>query len=690
MLTPVLLHHIPGRARFRLPSIREFPDCSEWLKQGLMALQGVRRVRVNEAACCVIVEYDFMVIDPKLVEQRLKDVDWQQVIQSEAEPEYKKSDVFLNVLGIIAAGLLPRGYGAFTTAPLVGPTIVRGAHSLAQGKVEVDALDAIALGISAGRGDFRAAMITQTLLTLGEYMEQETSRKSDEVLADLMRPSHTQVWVLREGAEVQISSDDLICGDVLLLGPGDGLPVDGRIIEGQALVNQASLTGETVPVRREEGAYVYAGTAVTEGRIQVRAEKVGSEATTARIAQFIADSLSQKSETQQATQEMANRRVKITLGVGALVFALTRDFNRLASVFLVDYSCALKLSTPVTFKSIMYRAAKQGILFKGGRAIEQLAEVDTCVFDKTGTLTQGSMEVTDVVPLLGADDARELLAIAASVEEHCNHPLSQAIVNAAHDHDLPHIDHGEVEYVIAHGLKSTLNGTQLIIGSRHFLQAHEQVDFSAHEAQIAELEAQGRHLLFVSHDHQLSGIIGLTDEVRPDAKATLANLKRAGIKHLVMLSGDCQSKAEQLAAELGIDMVFAEATPESKAEIVSQLQARGHKVMFVGDGVNDAPALTCAEVGIAMGRGTELAQQTADLVLLQDALHSVVDARLLSQKAMSLVSSNIRVTEVINTGIMLAAAFGKLSPSTSALLHNGTTLAVLMRSLAARHDTVAA
>ncbi|MGL4860486.1 MAG: heavy metal translocating P-type ATPase, partial [Enterobacteriaceae bacterium] len=367
------------------------------------------------------------------------------------------------------------------------------------------------------------------------------------------------------------------------------------------------------------------------------------------------------------------------------VFALTRDWQKLASVFLVDYSCALKLSTPITFKSIMYRAARQGILLKGGRAIEQLAAVDTVIFDKTGTLTHGDMQVTDVVSFHPDKDwAQHLLAIAASIEEHSNHPLAEAVVAAAQDHALPHINHGEVEYVIAHGLLSELDGHQMVIGSRHFLQEHYAIDFSEFEQEIEQLEAVGRHLLFIGLDAHLVGMIGLQDTLRDETQEIISQLRQLGIAQIVMLTGDKEQKARQLATSLGVDRYFAQATPESKVEVVQQFQQQGHRVMFVGDGINDAPVLTQADVGMAMNRSTELAQQAADAVLLQDSLHGVVQACELSRQAQKLVRSNIRLTEWVNSSIMLAAALGGLKPTASALLHNGTTMAVLLRALMAK------
>ncbi|HDM8154365.1 TPA: heavy metal translocating P-type ATPase [Vibrio harveyi] len=685
MISIQVKHHFPGRIRFKASALRHNRDVGTWIETSLMAIQGISAVRVNESAQSVVVEYDTQLLQAKTVEERLSQLDLAEATQEEAEHKFTRGDIAMNVIGTIAAALLPNKWGALSTATLIAPTLFEGVSDLKDKNISVEVLDAIAVGLSAWRGDYRTAMMTQSLISLGEYMEQKTSRNSDQLLADLMRPQESIVWRVDGTQRTQVNSTELDVGDVIELAPGVSIPVDGTIIKGAALINQSSLTGENVPVRREESAVVYSGTSVHEGTIQVRVDKVGSEATTAKIAKLIYDSLSEKSEIQQVTQDMANRRVKITLGIGAAVFALTQDINRVASVFLVDYSCALKLSTPVTFKSIMYRAAQQGILFKGGSAIEKLVKIDTCVFDKTGTLTHGDMQVTDVIPLCDSNTARDLLAIAASVEEHSNHPLSQAVVNAAKHNQLPHIEHGEVEYVIAHGLKSTMNDHELIMGSRHFLEVHESVDFTPFEDVIKKYEAQGRHLIFISHQNVLIGMIGLRDHLREDALDTLNALHQFGVKELIMITGDSQFKASILADELKLDRVFAEAVPSEKSTIVEALQAEGRTVMFVGDGVNDAPALTAADVGVAMGRGTELARQVADVVLLRDQLYGLAEARELANIAMHVINSNIKIAEYVNSGIMLAAALGWLNPTMSALLHNGTTLSILGRSAALRH-----
>jgi heavy metal translocating P-type ATPase len=681
----IVKHRCPGRIRFKIKELARYPGIGDWIRQSLIAIQGVREIRVNEYAFSVVVYYDEQLLDSHTLGLRISALNLEESELGEIDYQSTRGDVAINVIGILSTLFLPRYLGGLITATLIAPSLSKGLEQINQRRLSIEVLDAVALGLSLSRGDFQTAMITQSLISLGEYMEHQTSRSSDQLLTELMTPQETVVWLMTEdGQKEQCHSSILKSGDLIELMPGDAIPIDGRIEAGMALINQASLTGESVPVRREFGALVYSGTSVHEGQIKVRVVKVGSESTTARIAKLIYDSLAEKSETQQVTQEMADRRVKITLGIGAAVFALTQNINRVASVFLVDYSCALKLSTPVTFKSIMYRAAQNGILFKGGCAIEKLVNVDTCVFDKTGTLTYGDMEVTDVISFSSDSSARDLLAISASVEEHSNHPLSQAIVNAARNNKLPHIDHGEVEYVIAHGLRSTLNDNCLIMGSRHFLEVHEKVEFASYEAQIAQYEKMGRHLIFISNQGRLMGMIGLRDHLREDVSQTLERLRDLGIKQLVMISGDQQYKAEKLGRELMLDKVYAEATPKSKSTIIEALQREGHTVMFVGDGVNDAPALSGADVGIAMCVGTDLARQVADVVLLKDQLYGLVEARQLAQIAMSLINSNIHMAEYINSGIMLAAAMGWLNPAASSLLHNGTTLGILARSVSVR------
>jgi len=352
-------------------------------------------------------------------------------------------------------------------------------------------------------------------------------------------------------------------------------------------------------------------------------------------------------------------------------------------VFLVDYACALKLGTPVAIKSSMYRGATHGILFRGGQAIESLSEADTFVFDKTGTLTTGLLEVTNV-KTFDPDNwsEQELLALAASVEEHATHPVADAVVNQARKKAFKHIEHEDVDYLVAHGLTTQVNGQEVVIGSRHFLEEHKQVSFSTHNRSINALERAGKTLLYIALGNKPLGLLALRDSVRPEAKHVLTQLREAGVKELVMLTGDQRDKAEALAAELGIDRVFAECPPEDKGNVVKQLRSEGSTVAFIGDGVNDAPALVAAHVGIAMPKGADLARAAADIVLLDDHLHTLVNAKVLSNKTMALIRTHFKVSTGVNTAVIAGAAFGWLNPVLSALLHNGATIGVLLNSMA--------
>jgi heavy metal translocating P-type ATPase len=519
-------------------------------------------------------------------------------------------------------------------------------------------------------------------MQLGGYLERKTERQSDNMLRRLLKPEPILAWVERNGVLVQIPDDQIAAGDRVEVGPGEKIAVDGLVLDGAALVNQAAITGESVPVRKEIMDRVIAGSLIEDGRLRIEARHVGDETTTARIAKFIDDSLDQPSDTQRMAERLADKRVYLTLGTGGLIYLLTRDERRLESVFLVDYSCALKLGTPLAFKSGMYRAASDGILLKGGEAIEHLAAVDTVVFDKTGTLTRSDLEVTDVVVL---DEERwprdRLLAITASIEEHATHPIAEAIVRRAKEEKLNHIDHGEVDYLVAHGMSCPVNGDRLLIGSRHYLEEHEHLSFEPFREQIAMLEAAGKTLLYVGTEGEAIGLIALRDTLREDAIDVLERLRSLGVEHLVMLTGDHRQRADALAAELGIDEVFAEQVPEDKAGVLEQLRAEGRRVAFVGDGVNDGPALVAADVGIAMSRGAELARATADVVLLEDRLALLPEAVEISQRTMRLVAANYRAAIGINTGVMIGAAMGWLSPVATALLHNGTTVGLLLKAL---------
>lgn len=683
-----LVHEVPGRLRLRLPVLGQSSLDPAYLETWMEGTAGVQAVRINRSARSLVVEHDRDAATRARVLARLGAFDpgASLPLTPGEGGEDEDEDIVPIARSLATLAVLPLltpGAQKLVTFVNLGSTLGKGAETLITSGIKVEVLDAVAVGLSAARGEHYTANLTGLLLALGEYLERRTARQSDRMLRRLLRPEPTLAWVERDGELVQVPGLEVREGEVVVVGVGEQIPVDGRVLEGTALVNQAAVTGEQVPVRKEAPRRVVAGSLVVEGRLRIEATQVGEETTTARVSRFVRESLGKRSQTQRLADDLADKRVYITLITGGLAYALTRDLRRLESVLLVDYSCALKLGTPIAFKSGMVAAARHGVLMKGGEAIEHLAAVDTVVFDKTGTLTHSELTVTEVMVLRpDAGDETKLLALVASVEEHASHPVAQAVVEAARERDLQHISHGEVDYLVAHGMTAEVEGERVVIGSRHYLEEHQGIHFGAYEARIVALQEEGHILLFVADDRGPLGLIALRDTLRADARATLERLRGLGIERLVLISGDRRAKAEALAAELGLDEVHAEMAPEDKARIVQELRDQGRRVAFVGDGVNDGPALVAADVGIAMPRGADLARATADIVLLDDHLIRLADARETAARTMHLIRTNFNLAVGINTAILAGAMTGWLSPVASALLHNGTTMGILVHALA--------
>ncbi|HBR99287.1 MAG TPA: heavy metal translocating P-type ATPase [Gammaproteobacteria bacterium] len=681
---PRLVHETSRRLRFKLPLLGDPRLDYSWMQTWLEAIHGVDSVRINRPARSIVFAFDGSVRARAAILHCLNSAPQHPIPQGESEPPAAAdaSPLILKGALLLALPVLSVPVRKALTWLSISRVMIDGVDTLITQGIKVEVLDAIAVGLSAHKGDFFTANITDFLMSLGTYLEQKTQRQSDQMLRKLLRPEPVQAWVERDGQLCQVPEDQIHAGERVVVGVGEKIPIDGLVLDGMARVNQSSITGEPLPVRKEAMDRVIAGSVVEAGRLRIEARYVGDETTTARIARFIDESLEQGSDTERLADTLADRRVYLTLGTGALVYALTGEQRRLESVFMVDYSCALKLGTPLAFKSGMYRAAQSHALLKGGDAIEALAKVDTVVFDKTGTLTRSDLEVTDVIVLDPQRWPRErLLAVTASIEEHASHPIAEAIVRAARAENLNHIEHGEAEYLVAHGMRCPVDGDCLVIGSRHYLEEHEGLDFSPYRAQIDALYADGKTLLYVATTDEPIGLIGLRDSVREDARAVLDDLRRLGVSSLVMLTGDQRSRAEALGRELGIDDVYAEQVPEEKADVIQRLKAQGRHLAFVGDGVNDGPALATADVGIAMARGAELARATADVVLLEDRLSTLVEAMDIAQRTRRLVEQNYHAAIGINTGVMVGAALGWLSPVSTAVLHNGTTVALLLRAL---------
>ncbi|MGD9659590.1 MAG: heavy metal translocating P-type ATPase, partial [Methylocystis sp.] len=467
----------------------------------------------------------------------------------------------------------------------------------------------------------------------------------------------------------------------VVVGTGETIPIDGRAVAGAAYVDQSTLTGESLPRPRNVGDEALAGGVLTDGRLVIEAERVGQATTTGRITRYIQEALDRPADIQTVSSVFADRRVGITLATAAGVFAVTRDWRRIESVFMVDYSCAVKLGTPIAIKSAMYRAAQEGCLVKSGTAMETLAGVDTIVFDKTGTLTHNALEVTDICPIEPSIDEERAAAMVASLGEHTTHPIARAIVRLAQERRLAHIPHEEVNFIIGHGVEAQVDGRCIRFGSRHYLEDDEHISFADSRKMVRALQEEGKSLLYVAADERPLAVFALRDRLRPESANTLEQLRRLGVKRLVMITGDHRAPALAFAETLGIDAVHYEQHPEDKATIIAALKQEGRRVAYIGDGVNDGPALMAADVGISMPRAADIARATADIVLLEDRLDSVAAMLDIAQQGMRLIHSNFQIAVGVNSAILAAAALGRLSPLAAATLHNGTTIAVLIRAL---------
>lgn len=678
-----IVHEVTRRIRFRCVSRFDARLDPEFIDALPGTVRGVVHARAVPAARSLVVRYDgrartrndlirLIAATPPALRRR-------RVQASRTGRHLRRTFVAAAVL--FAGRLLPGPLRVAATWSIAAPTILKGVRALFSKGLSVEMLDSAALSIALARGDVGTAAATLTLLNLGSFLEATTSEASTDLLRRLLARPPARAW--RESADgevTEVAACELREQDIVVVGPGDMIPVDGQIVSGAATVNFASITGESVPVDREAGARVLAGGVIEQGRLRIRAIQVGNATTTARIAAFIRSALDRKPAIQSRAERLAEQRILLTLGLAAITFVLTRDLNRLASIFLVDYSCALKLGAPVAIKSALYRGGKAGILIKGGRSIEALADIDTCVFDKTGTLTYGKLTVTDVVPLDNHGSDR-LLALLASLEEHATHPVAEAIVREARRNALQHIHHDEVDFIVAHGLISETDGKRIVVGSRHFLEEHQSVPFSPFATQAERLEGEGKLLLYAAIDGRPAGIVALRDRPRPEAVSAMAELRALGVGTLVLLTGDREAKSRALADALGLDMVFADRRPDEKATVVRDLQAQGRRVAYIGDGVNDAPALVAADVGIAMPRGADLTRATADVVLLRDQLAGVVHGRALARDTIRLIQSNFRWAVALNTLLFIAAVSGRASPVFSTVAHNGVTIATLLRAL---------
>ena len=578
--------------------------------------------------------------------------------------------------------LLPAPIRAIYTTVVSVKYVWKGIQTLAQGKIEVPVLDATAIGVSMLRGDYGTAGSVMFLLGVGELLEEWTHKKSVGDLARSMSLNVGKVWLKKDGQEILVPSEKIVAGDEIVVHMGNLIPFDGEVSNGEGMVNQASLTGESVPVRRTLGSVVYAGTVLEEGELTILVKQTGGSSRYEKITAMIEESEKLKSGLESKAEHLADRLVPYSLGGTALTYLLTRNATKALSILMVDFSCALKLAMPISVLSAIREANQHKITVKGGKFLEAVAEADTIVFDKTGTLTKAQPTVAEVVSFSETKSPDELLRIAACLEEHFPHSMAKAVVDAAKEKHLDHEEmHSKVEYIVAHGISTTINGEKAIIGSYHFV-------FEDENSIIPEgMEEKFRHLpeeyshLYLALEGVLAAVICIEDPLRPEAAEIIRQLKKAGLKKIVMMTGDSERTAKAIAKKVGVDEYYAEVLPEDKANFVEKEKAEGRKVIMIGDGINDSPALSAADVGIAISEGAEIAREIADITVAADDLAEILVLRMLSNRLMKRIHKNYRFIVTFNAGLILLGVGGILQPTTSALLHNTSTLYIGLKSM---------
>ena len=557
----------------------------------------------------------------------------------------------------------------------------KGVRCALHRKLEVEVLDALSIGVSLLRGDFATAGSVMFLLNLGSLLEEWTRKKSLDDLARSMALNVDKVWVRSQGTEVLVPLTKVRSGDEVVVRSGNMIPLDGTVLEGEAMVNQAALTGEAMPVRKAEGSTLYAGTVVEEGECVFIAKSEGGSNRYDKIVAMIEESEKLKSSTENRALVLADKLVPWCLGATVVTYLLTRNATRAISCLMVDFSCALKLSMPLAVLSAMRECGSYHITVKGGKYLEALSQADTIVFDKTGTLTRATPQVVEVVPFSGCNE-REVLQLAACLEEHFPHSMANAVVRAAKERGISHEEmHSEVEYIVAHGIASRVSGERVVIGSHHFVFEDEKCTIPAAEQQKFDALKPAYSHLYMAASGQLVGVICISDPLRPEAAAVLNGLRALGIRNTVMMTGDSERTAAAIAKQVGVDRFFAEVLPEDKANFVQQAKAEGHTVVMIGDGINDSPALSAADIGIAINSGAAIAREIADVTIKADSLEELVALKAIANSLQKRVHANYRFVLTFNSALIALGALGILQPASSAMLHNLSTIGISLKSM---------
>ena len=682
-----VLHNMRGRMRIHVMT-NEMTDLqADKLEYDLAAQDMILTAKVYERTGDVVITY---MGERQVLLSYLQTYCYKQMV--EADETLARSGRAMNRKywdKLVNRVVLRMGSKLFVPAPIrTGLVLVKSLSYIKKAlscvgrrKIEVPLLDGIAITTSIVRGDYGTAGSVMFLLDLGEIMEEWTHKKSVDDLAKKMSLNVSKVWLSVDGKEVLTDVSKIETGDCVTVHMGNVIPLDGVVKEGEGMVNQASLTGEAIPVAKKQGGYVYAGTVLEEGELLIEVKENSGTTKYEKIVAMIEETEKLKSTVESRAEHLADRLVPYTLAGTGLVYLLTRNVTKALSVLMVDFSCALKLSMPISVLSAMREAQSHGITVKGGKFLESMAEADTIVFDKTGTITKAQPVVSDVISFCD-EEPDELLRIAACLEEHFPHSMAKAVVRAAMNKGLVHEEnHSKVEYIVAHGISSRIQDKKVIIGSYHFVFEDEQCVIPQGKEELFEsLSGECSHL-YLAIDGVLVAVIAITDPIREEAPQVVSMLRKCGLSKIVMMTGDSERTAEVVAAKVGVDEYYSEVLPEDKASYVEKEHQAGRKVIMIGDGVNDSPALSAADVGIAICDGAEMAREIADITIAGDNLEELVTLKRLSNALVKRIHGNYRQIVGFNTGLILCGIGGVMQPATSALLHNTSTLAISVKSM---------
>ncbi len=680
-------HEIRGRVRLHICQKRMTCRQADQLEYFLTKLNGVISVKVVERNQDVVICYSdnreemLRAIQRFSYEKAEAPESYLQNSGREMNGEYWEKMVNHVVLHYGKKIFLPLPVRTFLTTLKSVKYIWKGVRTLAKCRIEVPVLDATAIGVSMLRGDFSTASSVMFLLGFGEILEDWTHKKSVDDLARSMSLNVSKVWLITEDSEVQVGTDEIKPGDRVRIHMGTVIPFDGIVTEGEAMVNEASLTGESMPVAKHESSYVYAGTVMEEGELTIRVKEISGSTKFEKIVTMIEETEKLKSAVESKAEHLADRLVPYTLAGTALTYALTRNVTKALSILMVDFSCALKLAMPISVLAAIREANAHHITVKGGKFLEAVAEADTIVFDKTGTLTKAQPTVVDVVSFNG-DSKENLLRLAACMEEHFPHSMAKAVMDAAKERGLTHEEmHSKVEYIVAHGISTMVDGRKAIIGSHHFVFEDEKCTIPVGKEELFRNLPEEYSHLYLGIEGKLAAVICIEDPLRPEAPEVIKQLRKAGFTQIVMMTGDSDRTAKAIAARVGVDKYYSEVLPEDKAKFVEEAKAQGRKVLMVGDGINDSPALSAADVGIAISDGAELAREIADITIGADDLSVMVTLKEISNGLMDKIHKNYRRIVGINGSLIALGVTGVIQPTMSALLHNTSTLLIGMDSM---------